>query len=83
LESMLPSCAPATPSPALSHSQLLLRAQRSPDAVHRQSRIDLLFKPIDGDVRAERLESGPLAAERTPPTDRFGLVAEATELALG
>lgn len=31
---------------ALSHSQLLLRAEQSP-AGHRQPRIDILFKPVD------------------------------------
>ncbi|MEV0609672.1 hypothetical protein AB0I61_25210 [Polymorphospora rubra] len=32
---------------ALSHSQLLLRADQPSHDRHRQSRIDLLFKPVD------------------------------------
>ncbi|WP_212824836.1 hypothetical protein [Polymorphospora rubra] len=32
---------------ALSHSQLLLRADQASHDRHRQSRIDLLFKPVD------------------------------------
>ncbi|MEV0391841.1 hypothetical protein [Polymorphospora rubra] len=32
---------------ALSHSQLLLRAEQTPRAGHRRSHIDLLFKPVD------------------------------------